>query len=62
MAKNKAAKMGRPVGPDGPVVVVATSIPQTLAQQLGVYADANGLTRSAVVVEALKGYFARKKR
>ncbi len=62
MAKKKAVKMGRPVGPDGPVVVVAVSVPQSLAKELAVYAEAQGVSRSAVAVDAFKAYLARKKR
>lgn len=53
---------GRPVSPDGPAVVMAVSVPQSLAQELAEYAESQGLKRSAVVVEALKGFLARKKR
>jgi len=53
---------GRPVSPDGPAVVVAISFPQSVAKELAEYAESQGLKRSAVVVEALKGFLARKKR
>ncbi len=68
MAKKKPGRggaregAGRKVGPDGPVVVIAASVPQSLASDLAGYAEAQQVTKSAVVVEALRGLFARKKR
>lgn len=53
---------GRPQKQDGKTVVVAVSVPGGLAQDLATYAEAQGLSKSAVVTEALKGYLARKKR
>jgi metal-responsive CopG/Arc/MetJ family transcriptional regulator len=62
MAKKKAAKMGRPVNPDGPAVVVAVSVPKSVADDLDATAKAQGVSKSAAVVEALRGWLKRKKR
>ena len=68
MAKKKAVSAepkrgrGRPTLSGGPSVVVAVSVPQSVAKSLADFAEAHGQTKSAVVVEALTGLFARKKR
>jgi hypothetical protein len=48
------AGAGRKMGPEGPAVVVAASLPQSLATDLDAYAEAQGVSRSAVVAEALR--------
>lgn len=53
---------GRKVSPDGPAVVVAVSVPQSLAKELADYAESQGVTKSAVAVDAFRAYLARKKR
>ena len=65
MAKKKSpapAKMGRPVNPAGRAVVVAVSMPQGLAADLGKYAESTKTAKSAVVVDALRAWLKRKKR
>jgi metal-responsive CopG/Arc/MetJ family transcriptional regulator len=62
MAKKKAAKMGRPVNPDGPAVVVAVSVPKGVADDLDATAKAQGVSKSAAVVEALRAWLKRKTR
>ncbi len=57
-----ASKMGRPVSPDGRAVVVAVSVPQKLAAALDAYVEANGVSKSAAVAEALRWLVKRKKR
>lgn len=58
----KRAGSGRKVSPDGPAVVVAVSVPQKLAADLAAYAESSKVSKSAVVVEALRGLLKRKKR
>ena len=53
--------MGRPVNPEGPAVVVAVSVPKSLADGLDAYVKAQG-SQSAAVVEALRALLKRKKR
>jgi hypothetical protein len=68
MAKKKAAHggarpgSGRKPNPDGPAVVVAVSVPKSLADTLDAYVEAQGVTKSAAVVEALRALLKRKKR
>lgn len=52
---------GRPVGKEGKAVVVAASVPESLAERLDAYATDKGWTRSKAVVEAIRGLLARKK-
>lgn len=61
MAKKKA-KMGRPVSPDGRAVVVAVSVPKSLADELDAAVKAQGVSKSAAVVDALRAWLKRKKR
>jgi metal-responsive CopG/Arc/MetJ family transcriptional regulator len=64
MAKKQPAKRGpgRPQLADGPSVVVAVSLPGKLADDLDAYVKARGVSKSAAVVEALRGLLQRKKR
>lgn len=48
---------GRKVGPDGPAVIVAASIP-ALAEQLDGYAREHGWSRSEAVARAIRGLLA----
>jgi metal-responsive CopG/Arc/MetJ family transcriptional regulator len=61
MAKKKAAKMGRPVSPDGPAVVVAVSLPRNLADALDAYVEAQGVSKSAAVADALRVWLKRRR-
>jgi hypothetical protein len=45
---------GRKVGPEGPTVVVAASIPESLVQQLDELAEKNGWKRSQAITEAVR--------
>jgi hypothetical protein len=68
MAKKKPQRggaregAGRKVSPEGPAVVVAVSVPKSLADALDAYVEAQGVTKSAAVVEAIRGLLKRKKR
>jgi hypothetical protein len=57
--KRKGA--GRKVGEGGPAVVVAVSVPKSLADQLDKWAKSNDWTRSKAVTEALRTYLKRAK-
>jgi len=45
---------GRKVGPDGPSVIVAASVPEALVERLDAHAKQNGLNRSQAVTEAIR--------
>lgn len=65
MAKKAAKapkKRGRPTLADGPSVVVAVSLPSSLAADLDAYCKAQEVGKSAAVVEALRGWLKRKTR
>jgi metal-responsive CopG/Arc/MetJ family transcriptional regulator len=64
MAKKQVPKRGRgrPALEGGPSVVVAVSLPGDLAADLDAYVKAQGVSKSAAVVEALRGLLKRKKR
>ena len=55
-------KRGRPTLADGPSVVVAVSVPQSIADELDAYVKAQSVSKSAAVVEALRAWLKRKKR
>jgi hypothetical protein len=68
MAKKKTASRGgarpgagRKVGPDGPAVVVAVSVPKSLADDLDAYVKAQGVSKSAAVADALRVWLKRRK-
>ena len=42
-------------------VHTSVSVPKGVGEDLTAYAEAQGLSKSAVVTEALKGYLSRKK-
>jgi hypothetical protein len=52
---------GRPIGKDGPTIIVAASVPESLAADLDAYAKNAGCSRSRAVTEALRGFLRRKK-
>lgn len=60
MAKKKPQRggarkgAGRKVGPDGPSVVVAASVPETLVERLDAHAKQEGWNRSQAVTEAIR--------
>jgi hypothetical protein len=51
---------GRPIGPDGPTMVVAVTVPESLMTDLDAYADAKGWKRSKAVTEAIRKLVGRK--
>jgi hypothetical protein len=51
---------GRPVSPDGPSVVVAVSVPQTLVDGLDKLCESKNWKRSKAVTEAIRGLLKRK--
>lgn len=56
--KRKGA--GRPIGPDGPTMLVAVTVPKSLMKDLDRLAKAEGWKRSAAVTEAIRGLLKRK--
>ena len=46
---------GRKVGPDGPVIVIAASVPEALAERLDALAEKRGWNRSQAITEAIRG-------
>lgn len=46
---------GRKVGPDGPVIVVAASVPESLVERLDGLAENRGWNRSQAITEAIRG-------
>jgi hypothetical protein len=64
MVKKQDVKRGpgRPPLADGPSVVVAVSLPGSLAADLDAYCKAQGVGKSAAVVDAVRGFLKRKKR
>lgn len=58
--KRKGA--GRPPSTGEKTVVVAVSVPESLASDLNSFAKAKGWSRSKVVTEALRGLLKRKAR
>jgi hypothetical protein len=68
MAKKKAVGRGgaregagRKPGPDGPTMMVAVTVPESLVSELDAYADAQGWKRSKAVTEAIRVLLSRKK-
>jgi hypothetical protein len=53
---------GRKVSPEGPAVVVAVSLPKSLADDLAAYVEAQGVSKSAAVADALRVWLKRRKR
>lgn len=51
---------GRKTGADGPTIVVAASVPESLAAELDSYAEAKGWNRSKAVTEAIRRLVGRK--
>ncbi len=45
---------GRKVGPDGPTMIVAVSVPESLVAKLDELAEQKGWGRSAAVTEAIR--------
>ena len=67
MAKKKAwggarKGAGRPPKEDGRTVVIAASVPETLAGELDRFAKAKGWSRSKAVTEALQALLNRGKK
>lgn len=58
----KRAGAGRPVGPDGPSVILAASVPQTLVDGLDRLCEDEGWKRSKAVTEAIRLLLKRKNR
>ena len=56
----KRENSGRPVGPDGPAVVLAVSVPEMLIAQLDELCEAKEWKRSKAVTEAIRGLVKRK--
>jgi hypothetical protein len=52
---------GRKTGPEGPAVIVAASIPSTLAEALDAHAAKRGWSRSQAVTEAIRGLLGKRK-
>lgn len=51
---------GRPVGPDGPTVLVAVTVPQALVESLDSLCEMEGWKRSKGVTEAIRALLARR--
>ncbi len=59
----KRAGAGRPPSsPDGPTIVVAASVPETLVERLDAHAEAKGWNRSKAITEAIRGLVGSPKR
>jgi hypothetical protein len=52
---------GRPVGPEGRTVLIATTIPGKLVKRLDAYAAKIKWSRSKVVTEAIRGLLDSKR-
>jgi hypothetical protein len=55
--KRKGA--GRKIGPDGPTMMMAVTVPESLVGQLDRKAEQNGWNRSQAVTEAIRGFVAK---
>jgi hypothetical protein len=53
---------GRKPGPDGPTVMVAVSVPESLVKALDERVEQEGSNRSQAVTEAIRGLLKRKGR
>jgi hypothetical protein len=65
MGKKKASAdpprgRGRPIGKDGPTVLLAVTVPETLVAELDRLAESKGWKRSKVATEAIRAYLKRK--
>jgi metal-responsive CopG/Arc/MetJ family transcriptional regulator len=59
MAKKRKGA-GRPIGPDGPTMLVAVTVPKSLMKDLDRLSKAEGWKRSQAVTEAIRGLLKRK--
>ena len=57
--KRKGA--GRPLGPDGPTVAMAVTVPQGLLDRLDALAESRKWNRSQAVTEAIRGLVKRSR-
>jgi hypothetical protein len=56
----KRAGAGRkPSSPDGPTILVAVTVPETLMERLDAIAERNEWNRSKAVTEAIRGFVKR---
>lgn len=69
MAKKKAVGRGgvrkgagRKVGEDGPTMMVAVTVPQSLVAKLDAFATSQSWSRSKAVTEAIRDLLARRKK
>lgn len=53
---------GRPVGPDGPTVTMAVTVPESLLGRLDAMAEANDWSRSEAVTNAIRALVGGSKR
>lgn len=51
---------GRPIGPDGPTMLVAVTVPKKLVSDLDRLCEAKEWKRSRAVTEAIRGLLKRK--
>lgn len=56
--KRKGA--GRKPGPDGPTIMVAVTVPESLVAQLDAIAKPNDWSRSEAVTRAIRGFVGRR--
>jgi hypothetical protein len=56
--KRKGA--GRKAGPDGPTMMVAVTVPESLVEQLDRVAKKNDWGRSQAVTEAIRGFVGKR--
>jgi len=56
----KRKGVGRPIGPDGPTVLVAVTVPQKLVSDLDRLCESKEWKRSKAVTEAIRGLLKRK--
>jgi predicted DCC family thiol-disulfide oxidoreductase YuxK len=50
---------GRKAGPDGPTIVIAASVPESLVNQLDAIAAQQGWSRSAAITAAIRNLVKR---
>ena len=50
----------KPSSPEGPTIVVAASVPESLVERLDAHAKTKGWNRSQAVTEAIRGLVGRR--
>ena len=60
MHGGKREGAGRPVGPDGPVITIAASVPGGLVERLDALAADQGWSRSEAITRAIRGLLGKR--